>query len=726
MRGLSCIVDGFKYAGPHCSTYVLTHFHADHYQGLSDAFTFGLIHCSAITARLLPTLGVDPSHICPHPFNEPFVVSDVQLTFVEANHCPGAILILFQPLVPSPLLSSPSPPSLPPAKRKWAEESTPTPTPPLLPLLSGEGTLLHTGDFRFEESMKVHPALSSFRPDVLYLDTTYSAPSFCFPLQSASITHLLRCLLPHLADPSSLFVLSTYVIGKEKIFRAIHSALHCLLYVPPRKFRLLALMGTEKMSAFTTDPYATRFHICGWNELGETWPYFKPSFRNCDLYQAKYNEGQLREDEVEEGEGKGEQYTGLTPSVLSVEEGGHCAVGEEEREVVEGLDFITSEHRQWARQTSLVCSSIIGLVPTGWVHSKATTFPPPVRRKVDGSAFDGGPRRKSQRMKRTEEEAKGIHKISTAAASTTNDSLDDDADSTQTPPKSSAASDLTLSSTPSNTAGDGGSGGEGLVGGGGAGVTSLSPHVIYLVPYSEHSSFSELQSCVKFFRPRLIVPTVFSDKKDVSRILAHFSNAVDRTANVRSFLHQHFTSPQPTQAQTQSETPLLPAETEKKEVKERVEARLSHGAGQEKQMRAEDVEVIHLDEDEEPVEMERKESGIDPLQSPAATAMSTSTYLCHSCRQTWRSPSPFASLDGLLCPHCSSSFVEEQPSGDGQVTSPSPAPRPLTRNPSTPSTSSPHSSPTSVAVEGRKGKAEKKGRATQLSLSAFFQARGSG
>ena len=295
VRGLHCIVDGFKYAGPHCSTYFLTHFHADHYDGLTDTFHYGLIHCSLITASLLPTLGISPALISPHSYNEPFTLDGVQVTLIEANHCPGAVLILFQPLVPSTdATPNPDPALTSPTKRRKTDSLT--------PLLSGEGTLLHTGDFRWDEAMKGHPCLRSFRPDTLYLDTTYSSPSFCFPLQSASIAHLLHCLLPHLSSPTTLFLLSTYVIGKERIFHALIQALNCRLYVPPRKLRLLQLMRNPYLSAFTSDPSLTRFHVGGWAQLGETWPYFKPNFRNADIYLRQVNDGQLQAAHAQEDE----------------------------------------------------------------------------------------------------------------------------------------------------------------------------------------------------------------------------------------------------------------------------------------------------------------------------------------------------------------------------------------------------------------------------------------
>lgn len=51
---VSFIVDRFKSIwGVQGDTWFLTHFHADHYGGLTKSFNHGLIYCSPITARLV-------------------------------------------------------------------------------------------------------------------------------------------------------------------------------------------------------------------------------------------------------------------------------------------------------------------------------------------------------------------------------------------------------------------------------------------------------------------------------------------------------------------------------------------------------------------------------------------------------------------------------------------------------------------------------------------------
>ncbi|KAJ3219731.1 DNA cross-link repair 1A protein, partial [Clydaea vesicula] len=138
-------VDCFNYGKIlNCSGYFLTHFHSDHYGGISSRFESGQIYCSSITANLLiSSLRVKPEFITRVPMNQVTMIEDCLVTFIDANHCPGAVLILFETK----------------NKKKY----------------------LHCGDFRV--SQKQMKFLKSIHFDKIYLDTTYFNADYKFPNQ---------------------------------------------------------------------------------------------------------------------------------------------------------------------------------------------------------------------------------------------------------------------------------------------------------------------------------------------------------------------------------------------------------------------------------------------------------------------------------------------------------------------------------------------------------------
>jgi hypothetical protein len=154
-------VDAFSYGKiDDCTGYFLSHFHSDHYTRLSSNWRHGPIYCSKVTANLVAQkLQVDPQWIRPLPMDVECKIenSDVAVTLIDANHCPGSAILLFK-----------------------------------VPQSNGSGHLryLHTGDFRACPKMCLHPEiLQPINPhiDILYLDTTYLNPRYAFPAQEESI-----------------------------------------------------------------------------------------------------------------------------------------------------------------------------------------------------------------------------------------------------------------------------------------------------------------------------------------------------------------------------------------------------------------------------------------------------------------------------------------------------------------------------------------------------------
>ncbi|CAN0518075.1 unnamed protein product, partial [Ectocarpus sp. 8 AP-2014] len=121
----------------------------------------------------------------------PVLVAGFELTLIDANHCPAAVMFVIR-----------------------------DPRP-------GGRTTLHTGDFRAAESVCRNPVVKSLkgRLDSLFLDTTYCGPRHTFPDQSEAsggATQLVRMELQR--DPNTLFLVGTYSIGKEKVLEAVAKA----------------------------------------------------------------------------------------------------------------------------------------------------------------------------------------------------------------------------------------------------------------------------------------------------------------------------------------------------------------------------------------------------------------------------------------------------------------------------------------------------------------------
>ncbi|KAF5849589.1 hypothetical protein GGP41_005037 [Bipolaris sorokiniana] len=289
MPGFFIAVDAFRYgAVKGQNAYFLSHFHSDHYVGLSASWKHGPIYCSKVTGNLVrQQLRVDPKWVVDLDFEVKTEVpgtGGVFVTMISANHCPGSSLFLFEKEV-------------------------------------GKGNnqklqrVLHCGDFRACQAHVEHPLL---RPDVLdavsgksrqqkldacYLDTTYLNPKYAFPPQQQVIqacADMCVSLSKTRADESDgwekmkrkragqgmvnfvqkdsnpenssepkspergrlLVVVGTYSIGKERICTGIAKALKSKIYAPANKQRICkALEDPELDALLTTDPRAAQVHM---------------------------------------------------------------------------------------------------------------------------------------------------------------------------------------------------------------------------------------------------------------------------------------------------------------------------------------------------------------------------------------------------------------------------------------------------------------------------------
>lgn len=253
-------VDAFCYK-PHdtIKQYFLSHFHSDHYGGITKRWCrertleSKIIYCSPITSRLLTIkFKVDPAFIFEMETNLRYKVHSYEecidngghlepreerpglyVTLMEANHCPGAVIFLFESI---------------------SHEMDRT-------------YYLHCGDFRVNKAMIDHPLLRPFHSDrskqlldKVYLDTTYMSPKYNFPKQehvcdsAAELFHRLvneeklfntwfgSSLQSRITDfltfgkkekkKKFLILVGTYLIGKEKLAIAILKKFNkCPIYV---------------------------------------------------------------------------------------------------------------------------------------------------------------------------------------------------------------------------------------------------------------------------------------------------------------------------------------------------------------------------------------------------------------------------------------------------------------------------------------------------------------
>ncbi|KAN0129821.1 DNA repair metallo-beta-lactamase domain containing protein [Lactarius tabidus] len=278
MQGMPIAVDAFCYGAiPGVTSYFLTHAHSDHYTSLSSTWHAGPIYCSEGTANLIiHMLSVDSKWVHPLPMDVPTLIPEsggVTVTLIEANHCPGSSLFLFQG--PQTAHAGDSP-------YKSSHVGT-----------SRLFRYLHCGDFRASPQHTLHPAVKGKRIDIIYLDTTYLNPRYMFPAQAQVISACAELakrlvsgqgiaaaeddngtvsnwltLIPKsetkgCAKPANTLILvGTYSIGKERIVKAIANALQSKIYCDPRKAAILRCQSDPELhELLTADPFSANVHL---------------------------------------------------------------------------------------------------------------------------------------------------------------------------------------------------------------------------------------------------------------------------------------------------------------------------------------------------------------------------------------------------------------------------------------------------------------------------------
>ncbi|KAI4115820.1 MAG: hypothetical protein LQ345_003654 [Seirophora villosa] len=302
LPGFNICVDAFRYGAVEgCKAYFLSHFHSDHYVGLTSSWCHGPIYCSRVTGNLVRRqLRVDPKWVVDLEFDKKIEVPGTQgahVTMIPANHCPGSSLYLYEKVV---------------GKGKHPKVQR----------------VLHCGDFRACPAHVQHPLLrpevmdsvtkkstGQQKLDVCYLDTTYLTPKYAFPSQEEVIKACAdmcvslskeqvdekddweqtkkeragsgmvkfvrkepdivkeeareetesKCGLDKMAGKKRgrlLVIVGTYSIGKERICLGVAKALNSKIYATPNKQKICAaLEDAELMARLTNDPLEAQVHM---------------------------------------------------------------------------------------------------------------------------------------------------------------------------------------------------------------------------------------------------------------------------------------------------------------------------------------------------------------------------------------------------------------------------------------------------------------------------------
>ncbi|KAI5926756.1 DRMBL-domain-containing protein [Camillea tinctor] len=307
MPGFFICVDAFRYGAVEgCKAYFLSHFHSDHYIGLTANWSHGPIYCSKVTGSLIKNqLRTAAKWIKELEFEEKIEIpgtEGVTVTMLPANHCPGSSLFLFEKTIGKG--------SYPRTQR-----------------------ILHCGDFRACPAQITHPLLKpetadavsgqtkQQKIDVCYLDTTYLNPRYSFPPQDDVIQACAEFCKSIAGDPSAadralnkvkrgkgsttvsqffqkeaddicpsaiaaandtegagnkgsqsknqerpknrlLVICGTYSIGKERICIAIAQALQTKIFASPTKIKICSQLDIpELMALLTSDPLEAQVHM---------------------------------------------------------------------------------------------------------------------------------------------------------------------------------------------------------------------------------------------------------------------------------------------------------------------------------------------------------------------------------------------------------------------------------------------------------------------------------
>ncbi|XP_053174216.1 5' exonuclease Apollo [Scomber japonicus] len=212
--------------------FFLSHMHSDHTVGLTSTWSNRPIYCSPTTATLLRLkLQVKEQWVHPLEVGEPYLLplddigkESLTVTLIDANHCPGSVMFLFEGYF---------------------------------------GSILYTGDFRYSPSMLREPCLrTNTTIDVLYLDNTNCDPNRSLPSRQRATQQIKEIIRSH---PNHNVVIGVYALGKESLL--LELAMEFKTWIEVSFERMETLKALELPDVFTTDLGAGRIRAVDQSEI---------------------------------------------------------------------------------------------------------------------------------------------------------------------------------------------------------------------------------------------------------------------------------------------------------------------------------------------------------------------------------------------------------------------------------------------------------------------------
>ncbi|KAM8976245.1 5' exonuclease Apollo [Pelodytes ibericus] len=215
----------------HVRLFFLSHMHSDHTSGLTSTWK-NPVYCSPITAKLLKhklkvnskwikPLEVGLCHMLPL---DDTGIETVTVTLIDANHCPGSVMFLFEGYF---------------------------------------GAILYTGDFRYSTYMLDCPPLQNQKIiNTLYLDNTNCDPDRKLPSREEATNQIKEIIEKH---PEHDIFIGLYNMGKETLLVDLAKTFKSWVVVSPQRLELLSILELEDV--FTTEGSSGRIHVVHQSEV---------------------------------------------------------------------------------------------------------------------------------------------------------------------------------------------------------------------------------------------------------------------------------------------------------------------------------------------------------------------------------------------------------------------------------------------------------------------------